>query len=108
MKPPEDVETVSYTFYVPKDLWSEWKNTLPREATLHDRLQTLIELDADRRGDLPDINDDERANLLRLKLGRCNARAKTAATALENGNPDKALVTVDKITEISAPFARES
>jgi len=108
MRPPEDEDHVSYTFYVPSGLWSEWKNTLPRETTLHDRLQTLIELDADRRGDLPDINDDERSNLLRLKLGRCHARASTACRALENDNPDKALVTMDKIEEIAEPFARES
>lgn len=107
MNKPEG-ESISYTFYVPKDLWAEWKNTLPRDKALHDRLQELIELDTDRRGDVPDINDDERSNLLRLKLGRCHARASTACRALENENPDKALVTMDKIEEITAAFARES
>jgi len=55
MEPPEDVETVSYTFYVPVDLWSEWKNTLPRDAALHDRLVSLIELDSEQNWELSNI-----------------------------------------------------
>lgn len=116
MDPPAEGEYVSYQFYIDKSLWDEWKNSVDRDTPLHDRLTELLRADIRADGEqieralaeVPDIDNDETLNLLRLKLGRCNARAKTAADALQDDNPEKALVTIDKVTEISQPFARET
>lgn len=56
----KDRDTVTYQFEIDADTWSEWKATVPREKSLHDRIREL--LDADRAGVVPEnppIDDAE-------------------------------------------------
>jgi len=46
----EDVEEiVRYQFKIPKDLWEEWKLTVPRNKSLEKRLRELIKEDKEER-----------------------------------------------------------
>lgn len=40
---------VSYQFDVNDELWNDWKDTVPRSKSLHERLTELIEADRDGR-----------------------------------------------------------
>jgi len=46
----KDRDTITYQFEIDADTWSEWKATVPREKSLHDRIREYIE--ADRAGRL--------------------------------------------------------
>lgn len=114
--PDDGGDYVSFNFYVEREDWQDWKEQVPREKALHDRLSELIQADAAADGELvertladaPEIDDMQTLNLLRLKLGRCHARATVASDRLRDDNVQQALVTVDKIIDIAEPFARET
>lgn len=117
VSPPDDgTEYVEYHFYIDKTDWTDWKQTLDRDTALHDRLGDLIRADTRADGeaieqalqDVPDLDDEETSNLLRLKLGRVHARASVAADRIRDDNAEQALVTIDKVIELSQPFARET
>lgn len=116
--PDDDGDYVEYHFWVDKDDWDNWKRTVDRDTSLDTRIRELLAVDTRAEGnqleqalsdtDAFDLDEEETLNLLRLKLGRCNARANSAAAKIRNDNPDAALVTVDKIAELTQPFARET
>lgn len=116
MKRPDDGgEYVSYQFYIEQELWDEWKNSVDRDMPLHDRLTDLLRADAQSEGGLAEVVEDEASldeietlNLLRLKLGRCNARAKVATEKIRADESQSAIITLDKIIDITQPFARET
>lgn len=94
---------------------NEALKTLLDAVDMDDGTQPAREVDMDQAlhvtadaEDVPDLTAEEKYNLMRLILGRINARAKQALTGLGNDNTSKAAVQCDKITELSAPFAREN
>ena len=46
----ENEETKTYPFEVEKELWEEWKDTIPRSQNLDDALRELIEADLESKG----------------------------------------------------------
>lgn len=40
---------VRYQFQIDRETWDEWKNTVPRDKSLEDRIVELIEADRDGR-----------------------------------------------------------
>ena len=45
----KDRDTVTYQFEGPRDLWDEWKATVPRDKSLQERILELLEADRDGR-----------------------------------------------------------
>lgn len=45
----KDKDTVTYQFNPPRELWNEWKRTVPRDVSLADRITELLEADRDGR-----------------------------------------------------------
>lgn len=114
-RPDDDREYIQYNWHAPAETWIEWKDSLPRDTTLYERLNALIAADAALNGhlvetvtDAGDLDELETLNLLRLKLGRCHARATVASERIRDEKPQDALVTVDKIIDITDEFARET
>jgi hypothetical protein len=50
--------TVTYQFEIDADTWNEWKATVPREKSLHDRIREYIEADRDGRLSITTPTDD--------------------------------------------------
>lgn len=51
-------DTVTYQFEIDADTWNEWKATVPREKSLHDRIREYIEADRDGRLTITPPTDD--------------------------------------------------
>jgi len=51
-------DTVTYQFEIDADTWNEWKATVPREKSLHDRIREYIEADRDGRLSITTPTDD--------------------------------------------------
>lgn len=47
----DDVNTVQYQFKVDRDLWEDWKETVPRSQKLDERIITLVEHDLEDKRD---------------------------------------------------------
>ena len=45
----KDRDTITYQFEIDADTWNEWKATVPRNKSLHDRIREYIEADRDGR-----------------------------------------------------------
>jgi hypothetical protein len=54
----KDRDTVTYQFEIDADTWNEWKATVPREKSLHDRIREYIEADRDGRLTITQSTDD--------------------------------------------------
>ena len=52
---PQTASMTTYSFEVEDELWSEWKDTVPRSQRLDERLVELIQADVDGRVD--DVDD---------------------------------------------------
>ena len=48
---PQTASMTTYSFEVEDELWSEWKDTVPRSQRLDERLVELIQADVDGRVD---------------------------------------------------------
>lgn len=42
-------DRVKYQFAVDRDLWTDWKDTVPRSKALRDRLAELVERDLEQK-----------------------------------------------------------
>lgn len=88
---------------VPPELWTNWKDTVPRSTNLSERIETLIEqdLNATAAGGYTEIEE----RTARLLASRIERRAQTALDAIEERDDiDSATDNLEKIGEIASQF----
>jgi hypothetical protein len=97
-----DPDLVHYKFEMERDAWRRWTETIPRSVSLADRVRELIREDADatRRGGYDEI-EERTARLLGSRLFH---RARTAETALEDGDDEKVAAELEEIQKIASMF----
>jgi hypothetical protein len=54
----KNTDTITYQFEIPAGTWNEWKATVPRNKSLHDRIREYIEADRDGRLTITPPTDD--------------------------------------------------
>lgn len=98
----DEGESISYNFTMERDAWRRWTETIPRSVSLADRLRELIREDADatRRGGYDEIEE----RTARLLGSRLYHRARTAETALEDGDDEKVAAELEEIQKIASMF----
>ena len=94
-------ETIDYSFAVDKELWTDWKVTVPRDIKLHDRIAELIEQDKNA-GQSGGWNDMEEKTA-RLLANRMKHQARAAKQQLDDP-PESVTAKLDKIEEIATAF----
>ena len=58
MSDTDDVDTVNTTLEIPRDVWTDWKDTVPRSMTLTDRIEALLLADKIGMVDAADMDDN--------------------------------------------------
>lgn len=99
MDPPAGTDVVAYQFYADADSWDDWKTNIPRDVTLHDRIQDLLELDAAFDGDA----DLAQLRLTEMKFERIRQRCQTALGALGDGDTEavrEELLTIRDVASV--------
>lgn len=89
---------VDYRFRAPRELWNDWKDSIPRSVSLDQRIIALIQIDAALDGETNVAN----MILLRMKLERIQQRSQTARQALQDGDGPKVRAELEQIDDIAA------
>jgi len=93
-------ETVTFQFEMSRADWNRWKETVPRDLPLHERIVTLIE--QDRRA-AETARTDSETQSMELLASRIRIRATQADGAIrgDEGDTDAAREQIQEIVDLA-------
>jgi hypothetical protein len=117
--PDDGEDRIAYNYRPTRELWGRWKRTVPRDIALYDRLDRLLELDAehdldglverDGKGEPAGVEAlteaieqaDPPDNEVRLAAVRIRRRCMTALPAAREAGADTAADELAEIQQIA-------
>jgi len=66
MSDTDDVDTINTTLEISRDVWTDWKDTVPRSMTLTDRIEALLLADKIGMVDAADMDENHDAAMTSL------------------------------------------
>jgi len=99
---PDGDDMVKYRYSVPRDLWEEWKDTVPRSMPLYEAHRGLLRQDVAAL----DTDEDVAEAPVEVFATRIRHRARTAANAAQDGDTETVRQQCEEIAELTQALER--